>query len=68
MALIGNYPLKIKEKFKYLGVTVANTNGILRGNQTENKHEQSRGFFSDKCETCLNVVGGNNYMFYVIYK
>ena len=24
--------------------------------------------FSDKCEMCLRVVGGNNYIFYVIYK
>ena len=26
------------------------------------------GFFSDKCEMCLKVVGRNNYIFYVIYK
>ena len=28
------------------------------------------GFFgsSDKCEMCLKIVGGNNYIFYVIYK
>ena len=25
-------------------------------------------FFCDKCEMCLKVVGGNNYIFYVIYK
>ena len=24
--------------------------------------------FSDKCEMCLKVVGGNNYIYYVIYK
>ena len=32
---------------------------------------QSRFFFfgfSHKCEMCLKVVGGNNYIFYVIYK
>ena len=24
--------------------------------------------FSDKCKTCLRVVGGNNFIFNVIYK
>ena len=24
--------------------------------------------FSDKCEMCLKIVGGNNYIFYVIFK
>ena len=24
--------------------------------------------FNDKCEMCLKVVGGNNNIFYVIYK
>ena len=26
------------------------------------------GFFNDKREMCLKVVGGNNYIFYVISK